>query len=129
MIAAGVASNRRRAAQLLDVDSISEEKNHKVELPMRIRNFLRKLAYAILDTGPGPKHSKLEYMDTARKVAISDGKPFEIRFTAKTPLRVIGKFWFATNIEQQVSDTGFLVVKTLGVDMLLRTAYINAFVK
>lgn len=70
-------------------------------------------------------------MESSWKSAINDVKPQGLCSASGTPLWAIGIIIIrlAMQIEQRVSDAGFLVVENLAVDTLLGTAFVDASVK
>lgn len=75
IVKAGIASNKRRAAKLLDVNSMLKKNNYKILVALGLLNCPRKLSYAILDTGPEMNNITLDAMDPSRTVAVMDVKP------------------------------------------------------
>lgn len=58
-------------------------------------------------------------------MTIDHMKQQRIRSVAGTPLRVVGSVMLVTQMEQEISDTGFLVVENLAINILLGTKFIG----
>lgn len=129
MVKAGIAAKKERAANLLDIIRMPRAQNYKVQATLGLPNCPRKVAHAILDTGAGPKLTRLELMDPPWRADINHMKPQRLRSAAGTILQVAGSVRLETKIGQRVVETGLLVVENLAVDVLLGTAFIDANVE
>lgn len=87
MIVPGIAANKERAAELLDISRMLWTKSYKKQLTNSLPNCSWKIAYEIMDTGAGLKFIKLEAMDPSWIAFINFMEQQAIGFAANTPLQ------------------------------------------
>lgn len=92
---------------------------------MGLPNSPWKLNQAILDTGAGLKHIRLNALDPSWRTIINRLKPQGLRSAAGTLLRVVGYIRFVTRMGQRITETGFMIVENLAVNVLMGTRFIG----